>query len=307
MKLESWPTALPGNAPEPSSQALDRWVCAASDAWRQEMEKVQSEGWFHPVGDSTGNKRMAIGWLARDAAPRGAAGVVSKSSDTASPGPVGATSSAPEDGSLATPQHGPVRSTAAPIESAGQLQLSGAAAQGKVPNPEGPVSYRAAPTDIPCPTVSATGHTAPTHTPLVTAWGLVSEEAPKANDTLHAPDLSGADSASPRAALAASDEHSPPVRIHVEGDARSATVWLGVDAAVRPQVLALQHAVALWLSHSGYSSLRWVCNGAPLAAPPHTAPSDPGDASVAPIRLHQQAPQGLPVPTPAVTHPSGES
>lgn len=58
-----------------------------------------------------------------------------------------------------------------------------------------------------------------------------------------------------------------PVRIHVEGDAGHATVWIGLDAAARDDLALIGESLGRWLLDAGYGSSTWICNGRPMRAP----------------------------------------
>lgn len=94
--------------------------------------------------------------------------------------------------------------------------------------------------------------------------GVRKESAVKGSPRLN-PDIDSKSSAGSAATQHASPpperEDTLPVRVHVEGDARGATVWLGINAAAQGELPALQATISRWLAQKGYGSPTWICNG----------------------------------------------
>jgi hypothetical protein len=102
----------------------------------------------------------------------------------------------------------------------------------------------------------------------------------------------------------ASDRFSAqqPIRVHVEGDAERATVWLGMDASASLDIPAVTRAIALWLSRAGYGQPTWICNGQALVPDEFLAGESPGT----PIETHRRARVAAPL-LPITDQPNGES
>lgn len=93
---------------------------------------------------------------------------------------------------------------------------------------------------------------------------------------------------------APTDESDFAVRVHVEGDARASTVWLGVDADALAQLPAIAQTVARWLARQGYGPTTWVCNGQLLQQPLEMPPRSSSSAAVPKTNLVDSVP-GEPV------------
>lgn len=84
----------------------------------------------------------------------------------------------------------------------------------------------------------------------------------------------------------------PAVRVHVETNGASASVWMGVDSSAAHVLDEAVAAVGRWLVREGCADARWVCNGREFEAPrlvrlraAASLPADIGSA-LAPGRGH---------------------
>ena len=71
----------------------------------------------------------------------------------------------------------------------------------------------------------------------------------------------------PLPARAARQGEALPVRVHVEGDAGHAGVWIGLDATAHGDLALIGASLGRWLLNAGYGSSTWTCNGRPMRAP----------------------------------------
>jgi hypothetical protein len=66
-----------------------------------------------------------------------------------------------------------------------------------------------------------------------------------------------------------------PIRVHIEGDAEAATVWLGMNASVSAELAAAKDVIGRWLARTGYGPATWICNGRVIDPPRPQWPAMP--------------------------------
>lgn len=244
------------------SDATGKRTVADPQAWRREMERTQAQSWFHRFDDRPESLpersgRAAPAASVRDGRPAAA--------ETASVVPAAASRSP---------------FTVQPV----RLSLPAVQADGGAPfplprplplSPHEQYPQRVGPGATAAPAVQPTVPSAPA-LPAVDApfpgidaaildlerpgqAGAATERGPTATS----PDETGAASSLP-ARAAKGDGAKVPVRVHVEGDAQRATVWLGVDAAADLDMTSLTRAIGRWLASAGYGTPIWICNGRTL-------------------------------------------
>jgi hypothetical protein len=224
-------------------------------AWRREMERAQADAWFHGALQTPQGRREQAG--SRDDGPS------SHRSAPADPRPTAehrhATNDRRQDGPL-LPAHreafaAVVRTLVAqpgisPVLGATTLPVAAMSSGGPhLGMPAETAAPRPA-VDLPLPPNTDRPSIALAALPT----GPAEPEALEANPT--EPHASGA-----RPPAREPNTERLPVRVHIEGDAQHATVWLGVDAQARAELPAVAEAIGRWLAQAGYGVPTFVCNG----------------------------------------------
>jgi hypothetical protein len=269
MKLDD---AIPALLPKPlgAQGAGARRLEATNvlpDAWRQEMERAQVESWF-PGALPT--PRGVI--PSAEEPPRIGEGAASTIRNSDSPSPLpgrqgnGKSLGAIVDSGTQHVAGQPSR------DSSGGRNLLRSLAPGSRPvlalsahgesAPAGSVALAA--------TRGPESNSSPLHVSMLRPVDAVPGRAgaPLAEGS-EASDAGAAVKSRGRQAASAPPEGQLPVRVHVEGDAQQATVWLGVDAGAYAELPAVTQAIARWMARSGYGAATWICNGQILDRP-HT-------------------------------------
>jgi hypothetical protein len=248
------------------------------DAWRREMERQQAETWFQgplalsdsgrlPAASSGSNAGVSSG-SARPASPPARTDAHSpatrgKASASAQPNRT-ASERAAFDDHRRSAQQVPARGTAVPAAGGMSNQaIADGAVLDVAANPVSPSLPR-----------------------FVLASGFAANSAE--SDAPQPPERAAAK-------LPQSQESQAAVRVHVEGDAKAATVWLGVDASALAELPSLTQTIARWLTRQGYGAPTWICNGQTLTEPVPTHAA-----------ARQQQPGG-PVPHFVIEPSTGES
>jgi hypothetical protein len=272
MKLDDAMSALAAGAPaaagSPGAPMPD------AQAWRREMERAQADTWFHRfVGDQASHSPT-----------RTAASVDKK--DNGNPQPeVREAAYASGASRTGAPTAAPYRAPLQPLGSAPvPLVMTG---------PGLPAAYQtaAAPTNAVAParptaltlwtlpSASAADAalievTAASHAPMQADGGAAEVAVTPADPSLPADAPATWAAATPAKARTARQESTRlPVRVHVEGNHRHATVWLGLDAQAAVDLPAVTRAISQWLAQAGYGKPAWICNGQALD-PSELAPMD---------------------------------
>jgi len=215
---------------------------AEPQGWRREMERAQADSWFHGV-------------LPRHRELASQHGQADRRAD----GKPGANAAEPLQGQRhvdATMR--PFADAALPgnrleaheaSAAAGRLVAGGAAFVGQIAT-----GARAFMAEMPVPDAAAASRFMAGPRPV----------ASRESDSEPFDALPG--SAGDASARAAEDL---PIRVHIEGDAEAATVWLGMNASVSAELAAAKDVIGRWLARTGYGPATWVCNGR-VIDPPHS-------------------------------------
>jgi hypothetical protein len=223
-------------------------------AWRREMERAQADAWFHEALQTPQDRREQAGPRDQRASQRRSAPV--------DPHPMVEHHPATDDRRqgapllpaqrerfaavvktlAAQPGVSPVPGVAAPpiaVISSAAPRL-GMQAEATAPRPA---------VDLPVPPN--------TDRPSIALAALLEPAGPEALEA----NLTELHTA--RARPPAGEPHTErlPVRVHIEGDAQRATVWLGVDAQAHAELPAVAEAIGRWLAQAGYGVPTFVCNG----------------------------------------------
>lgn len=253
MKLDDALQAAMGRGPQASAGVGMSGTDAS--AWQREMERAQVHTWFHGWGGDAARSQVQppTGPAPRREAPLAPLKAAAHGGAVVSGGRAGA---------------GVAVAASLPGWGTGSLGGSSPTTQGQLAIQVTPVQR-----DV------REGSTMPLATARVDALGRVTARVDALAVTGPEPASTGPDRASRQAASNASESSPMPVRVHIEGDAEQATVWLGMNAQSVVHLPQLTQAIGRWLARTGYREARWVCNGQPV---------DPSRAPVAPIRVQSQ-------------------
>lgn len=201
-------------------------------AWRREMEKAQADAWFHGAlrhpQSSKGHTDPQAGKQPHRHVAMGSRGATGHRASIA----VVQAKAFESFNAIDAPT---LRHAAQPV-AARSLPVAAAAAGAPV---------------------RVAAQVEPTAYPIEQTASSIKHTPSRAPDTLTAlPAHEGRDGAT-----RPSSASRLPVRVHIEGDAEHATVWLGIDAAARAELPAVTEAIGRWLAQAGYGVPTFVCNG----------------------------------------------
>lgn len=225
---------------------------AADLAWRREMERAQSEAWFLGVLPTSAPGQHAATTPSTASAIKPTAAAPAMAGERLAHGAQAAGSGAKGSSAVrSNERHAAAHSKPAHAAHALSGDRRSVAAVGVTAASTEVAQLQQSP-DLALRLSSLTALHAAQELPFEVHVGAPSEEAPGA-----AADEQAA--AAPRAGRL-------PVRVHVEGDEKHSTVWLGVDAAALAQLPDLAMAVRRWLTRAGYGEPTWICNGQALSS-----------------------------------------
>jgi hypothetical protein len=186
-------------------------------AWRREMEKAQADAWFHEALRTPQHRDEAASQVASRPVHPSALGLPVETTHHAASHVQATRTRATAAPIEEVPTPLPATPSALSVAASAVSAASRAAALGSEP-------FATITEEAFAPIVSDMHVTVPVD---LEAEVLAQAEA----FSSQAPDADARPTARP------TDGNRLPVRVHIEGDARQATVWLGVDAAARPSRL----------------------------------------------------------------------
>jgi len=252
MKLDDMMRAVAGT----SSPAAGGPTTPVADvlAWQREMERAQTEAWFHGFAGSRSETSQAETKSSTEGKGPG------EERRTARPSASGSDSSAAVHMRRASATS--VDCNVRPFVVAGQVL---------------PAAYQSAsiPVDaVPTVNTASVSQAPPGDRPMDTSHMVyaTASRAMQAEDhgprialtIVESPPAADVDDTGPAGRNVRQESTRLPVRVHVEGDRHDATVWLGLDTQAAVHLPTVTRAIAQWLAQAGYGQSRWICNGHPL-------------------------------------------